>query len=175
MTKPGVLFVGNFLSTTSNPHYCEELADRIAARGDARVELDQQVLRQNRAALAGRLRDQAQHKLRQPESAATLPQLRREMTKQRRLSPLRRTLRECASAIRSIKPCFMMSPLTVAQLLEGLSESLDSVDEVTEFDVSSQNRFCIRHLTRWIDFIEVRSAVIRNTLRDRIGSIVDVS
>ncbi len=33
MTRPGVLFVGNFLSTTSNPHYCEELADRLAARG----------------------------------------------------------------------------------------------------------------------------------------------
>jgi very-short-patch-repair endonuclease len=97
-------------------------------------ELDQQVLRQNRIGLVGRLRDQAQHKLRQSEAAAALPKLRREMTKQRRLSPLRRSMRECDAAIRAIKPCFMMSPLTVAQFLDGNKPSFDLVI----FDEASQ-------------------------------------
>jgi very-short-patch-repair endonuclease len=97
-------------------------------------ELDQQVLRQNRGSLIGRLRDQAQHKLREVDAAAALPRLRREMTKQRRLSPLRRTLRECGATIRAIKPCFMMSPLTVAQFIDGQAPSFD----VVIFDEASQ-------------------------------------
>ena len=48
-----------------------------------------------------------------------MPSLQREMAKQRNLRPLRRTLREAEAAIRAIKPCFMMSPLTVAQFCAG--------------------------------------------------------
>src|SRR5690606_10629042 len=97
-------------------------------------DLDLQVLRQNRAALIGLLRDRAQSNLQRPEAAASLPRLQREMVKQRRISPLRRTLRDCAGAIRAIKPCFMMSPLTVAQYLEGDAPSFDLVI----FDEASQ-------------------------------------
>ena len=82
-------------------------------------ELDEEVLRQNRTGLVGLLRDRVQQNLRQPAASVSLPRLRREMAKQRKLSPLRRTLRECEGAIRAIKPCFMMSPLTVAQYLDG--------------------------------------------------------
>ncbi|OFW07224.1 MAG: hypothetical protein A3H96_17025 [Acidobacteria bacterium RIFCSPLOWO2_02_FULL_67_36] len=96
--------------------------------------LDQLVLQQNRAALAGMLRDRVQHKLRQPEGAASLPLLRRELVKQRKLRPLRRTLRDCDGAIRAIKPCFMMSPLTVAQYSDGSAPSFD----VVIFDEASQ-------------------------------------
>ena len=96
--------------------------------------LDQQALRENRLALIGRLRDQAQQRLREPDAARTLPRLRREMTKQRRLSPLRRTFRECDAAIRAIKPCCMMSPLTVAQFLDGAKPLFDLVI----FDEASQ-------------------------------------
>jgi len=35
-------------------------------------------------------------------------------------APLRKTLRQAGAAIRAIKPCFMMSPLTVAQLLKAM-------------------------------------------------------
>jgi very-short-patch-repair endonuclease len=97
-------------------------------------ELDTRVLRQNRAALVGLLRDRVQHQLRQPEASASLPRLRREMVKQRKLSPLRKTLRECEGAIRAIKPCFMMSPLTVAQYLDGTQPTFDLVI----FDEASQ-------------------------------------
>jgi AAA domain-containing protein len=43
--------------------------------------------------------------------------LQREMAKQKRHRPLRQTLREAHAAIRALKPCFMMSPLSVAQFL----------------------------------------------------------
>lgn len=97
-------------------------------------DLDQRVLRENRAALTGMLRERAQHKLRDPDAAAALPRLRREMVKQRRLSPLRKTLQECNAAVRAIKPCFMMSPLTVAQFVDGKQPTFD----VVIFDEASQ-------------------------------------
>jgi very-short-patch-repair endonuclease len=97
-------------------------------------DLDVKVLRQNRGALIAMLRDRVQHKLTQPEVTAALPRLQKEMVKQRKLRPLRRTLRECDAAVRAIKPCFMMSPLTVAQYLDGSSPTFDLVI----FDEASQ-------------------------------------
>jgi very-short-patch-repair endonuclease len=96
--------------------------------------LDERVLHENRVALVGRLREQTQQRLRQPETAAALPFLRREMARQRGLSPLRRTLRQAGAAIRAIKPCFMMSPLTVAQYLDGGDTAFDLII----FDEASQ-------------------------------------
>lgn len=97
-------------------------------------DADRQVMRQNQGALVGLLRDRTQNRLREADAAASLPKLRREMAKQRKLSPLRRTLRECEPAIRAIKPCFMMSPLTVAQYLDGQAPTFD----VVIFDEASQ-------------------------------------
>jgi very-short-patch-repair endonuclease len=96
--------------------------------------LDQAVLRENRDALVGRLRDAVQARLREPDAKAAMPFLQSQMAKERRHAPLRRTLREAGSAIRAIKPCFMMSPLTVAQLLDGGAPSFD----VVIFDEASQ-------------------------------------
>jgi very-short-patch-repair endonuclease len=81
--------------------------------------LDAAVLRENRDALVARLRDEVQAKLRMPEAKAAMPFLQREMARERRHAPLRRTLQQSGVAIRAIKPCFMMSPLSVAQLLDG--------------------------------------------------------
>jgi very-short-patch-repair endonuclease len=97
-------------------------------------ELDQAVLRENRDALVGRLRDAVQARLREPAAKAAMPFLQAQMARERRHAPLRRTLREAGSAIRAIKPCFMMSPLTVAQLLDGGAPSFD----VVIFDEASQ-------------------------------------
>jgi hypothetical protein len=47
---------------------------------------------------------------------------------------LRRTLREAQAAVRAIKPCFLMSPLTVAQYVPGHQPSFDLV----VFDEASQ-------------------------------------
>lgn len=97
-------------------------------------ELDERVLMENRAALVGTLRDRVQHTLRQPDAAAQMPYLRRELARQRGLSPLRRTIREAGTAVRAVKPCFMMSPLTVAQLLDGSAPPF----ELIIFDEASQ-------------------------------------
>ena len=97
-------------------------------------ELDQRVLLENRAALISQLRDRVQHQLQQSDIAGCLPHLRREIARQRRHAPLRRTMKEAGGAIRVIKPCFMMSPLTVAQLLDASNPGFDLVI----FDEASQ-------------------------------------
>jgi hypothetical protein len=56
------------------------------------------------------------------------------MAKQRNHSPLRKTLWHAESAIRAIKPCFLMSPLSVAQYLAGGEPTFDLVI----FDEASQ-------------------------------------
>ncbi len=99
--------------------------------------LDEQVLRDNRAALIGRLRERTQQRLRQPEAMAELPILQREMARQRGLSPLRRTLGKAGAAIRAIKPCFLMSPLTVAQYLNRVDGTAAAFDLII-FDEASQ-------------------------------------
>jgi very-short-patch-repair endonuclease len=96
--------------------------------------LDQAVLRENRDALVGRLRDSVQARLREPAAKEAMPFLQTQMARERRHAPLRQTLRQSGAAIRAIKPCFMMSPLTVAQLLEGGGPSFD----VVIFDEASQ-------------------------------------
>lgn len=98
-------------------------------------QLDERVLLENRAALVSQLRDRVQYRLQQPKIATrSLPYLRRQMALQRRHAPLRRTMRQSADAIRAIKPCFLMSPLTVAQLLDGSSPTFDLII----FDEASQ-------------------------------------
>jgi very-short-patch-repair endonuclease len=96
--------------------------------------LDQAVLAENRGALVGRLRDAVQARLREPAAKEAMPFLQTQMARERRHAPLRRTLQQSGAAIRAIKPCFMMSPLTVAQLLDGGNPSFD----VVIFDEASQ-------------------------------------
>jgi very-short-patch-repair endonuclease len=96
--------------------------------------LDERVLFENRVGLVRSQRDRVQAQLRTQEAVDALPFLRRQLTLQRGLSPLRTTLQRSCAAIRAIKPVFMMSPLTVAQLLEGRVPSFDLVI----FDEASQ-------------------------------------
>jgi very-short-patch-repair endonuclease len=96
--------------------------------------LDERVLLENRIGLVANLREEVQRRLQEPEAAAAMPVLRRELVRQRGLSPLRQTMRQAGAAIRAIKPCFMMSPLSVAQFLDGGTPSFDLVI----FDEASQ-------------------------------------
>ncbi|HEX2190445.1 MAG TPA: DUF3320 domain-containing protein, partial [Longimicrobiaceae bacterium] len=96
--------------------------------------LDARVLEENRARLVRDVRDRVQERLRGEEAAEGLPFLRRQLTLQRGLSPLRTTLQRSYATIRAIKPVFMMSPLTVAQLLDGRTGAFDLV----VFDEASQ-------------------------------------
>lgn len=96
--------------------------------------LDERVLVENRAELVRRLRDRVQAELRTPEAVEGLRFLRPQLTRQRGLSPLRTTFQKSYAAIRAIKPVFLMSPLTAAQLLDGRAQGFDLVI----FDEASQ-------------------------------------
>jgi hypothetical protein len=96
--------------------------------------LDERVLVENRAELVRLLRDRVQAGLRAPESVECLRFLRPQLTRQRGLSPLRTTFQKSYAAIRAIKPVFLMSPLTAAQLLDGKAPGFDLVI----FDEASQ-------------------------------------
>lgn len=60
--------------------------------------------------------------------------LRRELNKSRRLMPLRKLFREIPNLLTALKPCFMMSPLSVSVFLEAKSYMFDLVI----FDEASQ-------------------------------------
>lgn len=128
--------------------YQKWLARVVAERGELRSfhtltheervkefrELDERVLLENRAALIGDLRRRLQQNLREPEGMEAMIFLRRELSRQRGLAPLRVTMKQSLAAIRAIKPCFMMSPQTVAQLLNDEKAQFDLVI----FDEASQ-------------------------------------
>ncbi len=97
-------------------------------------ELDERVLSENRAELVGSLREKLQSDLQKPEMRLAMNFLRGQLAKQRKLAPLRVTMKHAFGAIRAIKPCFMMSPQTVAQLLENAEDKFD----VVIFDEASQ-------------------------------------
>lgn len=60
--------------------------------------------------------------------------LKRELNKQRRLMPLRKLFMTIPNLVTSLRPCFMMSPLSVSVFLEAQSYDFDLVI----FDEASQ-------------------------------------
>lgn len=96
--------------------------------------LDRGILAENRGSLIGHLRDRVQAGVQAEPALSQMPYLQREIARQRGHAPLRRTVRQAGDAIRAIKPCLMMSPLTVAQLLEGAEPRFDMII----FDEASQ-------------------------------------
>jgi very-short-patch-repair endonuclease len=97
-------------------------------------QLDEWVLKENQAMVVGKLRAAAQERLQRPDVRAGLPFLQTQMTRQRSIAPLRKVLQQSEPAVRAIKPCFLMSPLTVAQYLDGRAPTFDLVI----FDEASQ-------------------------------------
>ena len=97
-------------------------------------ELDRAVLKENRASIVALQRAAVQNRMAALHDTAGLRFLRSQMTRQRGHAALRRTLREAHEPIRAIKPCFLMSPVTVAQLLNPREHVFDLV----VFDEASQ-------------------------------------
>ena len=96
--------------------------------------LDEQVLSENRRTLVGKRRNRTQQAIQGKELSDSLSFLRHQLTLQRGLAPLRITLKRSLPAVRAIKPVFMMSPLSVAQLLDAGYPPFDLVI----FDEASQ-------------------------------------
>ena len=69
-----------------------------------------------------------------PESSLGI--LKHEFTKKRKLMPIRKLLSRTYDAISSIKPCFMMSPISIAQFLEP--STFESYFDYVIFDEASQ-------------------------------------
>ena len=62
--------------------------------------------------------------------------LKKEMSKKRKIKPIRKILTEANDVISSIKPCFMMSPLSIAQYLDP--KIYESYFDYVIFDEASQ-------------------------------------
>lgn len=97
-------------------------------------QLDGNIKNENKTTLISNMRFAAQERLDTPMAQEGMGHLRREFARQRRFTPLRKTIKLSEYAIRSIKPCFLMSPLSVAQYLQGDHPSFDLV----VFDEASQ-------------------------------------
>ena len=96
--------------------------------------LDRGALEANRVSLQARQRAAVQDRLKYLRDDESMGYLRGEMARQRNHAPVRRTLHKAHEPIKAIKPCFMMSPLTVAQFLDPSEHIFDLV----VFDEASQ-------------------------------------
>lgn len=83
-----------------------------------------------RATLMARVRAMAEAR----ENASALRILKKEANKQRRHKPIRRLFSDLSGVIRTLSPCLMMSPLSVAQYLPVAHDAFD----VVIFDEASQ-------------------------------------
>lgn len=108
------------------------------AEQDRRVasfrELDRKVVELNRLRARGRLLRELPDPAYQAGAGSDLGTLQREVRKKRGQMPLRRLIRSTWKALRKAKPCFMMSPLSVAQYLDPEGEPFDLVvyDEASQ-------------------------------------------
>jgi very-short-patch-repair endonuclease len=105
------------------------------AHEDARrlfQQLDVRLLVEHQGMLITKLREMAQTRYAgSPVAQRTF--LQKEFAKQRRHRPLRITLREAAEAVAGLKPCFLMSPMSVSQFLTPMQRF-----DLVIFDEASQ-------------------------------------
>lgn len=120
------------------------LANFSRAAHEAKIqrfrELDQELLNAAQQVIAARLasaRPRTNGFVQEHAASAEISILVREFDKKRRIKPLRKLLREAPRVIQSLKPCFMMSPLSVSQFLDPECFMFDMVifDEASQVKV----------------------------------------
>lgn len=132
-------FKRNFYTEWLNEVYTETDLDQFSATEYNELlerfrELDQQQREYAKAAIQHRVTNRRpQSKLQHAESSAQVT-LRREVQKSQQHMPLRKLFDETSELVTTLKPCFMMSPLSVAQYLQRGSIEFDTVI----FDEASQ-------------------------------------
>lgn len=110
------------------------LGDSHAAKISEFRKLDRQILDHHRRTLAAQLRARAQARLQHSSLQDEVRFLRDQLARQRGHKPMRQLLKGACGAIQALKPCFLMSPMTVAQ---GLNPEKHLFDLVI-FDEASQ-------------------------------------
>ncbi|ABS27859.1 DUF3320 domain-containing protein [Anaeromyxobacter sp. Fw109-5] len=95
-------------------------------------KLDTQLLAEKQGELVSRLRETGQRRF-ASSSSAHRTFLSKELAKQKRHRPLRVILREAREAVMALKPCFLMSPLSVSQFLVPTADF-----DLVVFDEASQ-------------------------------------
>lgn len=108
----------------------DELRKRFRSR-------DEQIVSLNRRKLQYQLLDRQIERGVSTGKASELTELgliKRELTKERKLRPIRELLTRAGRAVQQMKPCFMMSPLSVAQFIQsgGLTFDLVIMDEASQ-------------------------------------------
>jgi very-short-patch-repair endonuclease len=132
-------FKRNFYTEWLNEVYSEAGLDQFSATEYNELlenfrELDQQQREYAKAEIQHRVTNRRpQSELHHAESSAQVT-LRREVQKSKRHMPLRKLFDETSELVTTLKPCFMMSPLSVAQYLKRGSIEFDTVI----FDEASQ-------------------------------------
>lgn len=110
----------------------EEHERRIAAFSD----LDRRQLELARKRVRTLLLQRAREMLRNPQLSQCRQILRTEFGKVRRHRPIRRLMQEAGKLVQALKPCFLMSPLSISQFLGPEHVEFDLVI----FDEASQIR-----------------------------------
>ena len=137
----GALVQGNFADSLLNILFVEnqELATFIGDLHENRIkefkDLDKKILELNRKRIFQKLNNN----IPQIFGATEHPQakiLAGEFTRKSGHMPVRKLLEKAGGMIKQIKPCFMMSPLSVAQYLDPTNEELQF--DVVIFDEASQ-------------------------------------
>jgi len=98
------------------------------------TQLDKKIIEGNRLRLLWLIWRSLPDKNTPASSQSEMGILKSEFVKQRKLLPIRSLMRHAGGLIQKIKPCFMMSPLSVAQFLDPRTVKFD----VIIFDEASQ-------------------------------------
>lgn len=100
-------------------------------------ELDARCIRMTREVVAAKLKAKSPGVSAQASEKSEVGILRRELEKQRRHMPTRRLIEAIPNLLPSLKPCFLMSPLSVAQFLDAKLPPFDLVvfDEASQIPV----------------------------------------
>jgi superfamily I DNA and/or RNA helicase len=100
-------------------------------------ELDDKIIKLNRFRIAEKLYDKRPSLSSNASPRSELGVLKSEFSRKRGHMPIRKLLSICGGLIQTINPCFMMSPLSIAQYLEPYSVKNHRFDYVI-FDEASQ-------------------------------------
>ncbi|MFG0275299.1 MAG: DUF3320 domain-containing protein [Phycisphaerales bacterium] len=100
-------------------------------------ELDERVTELTKGVIRARLAARVPHQGAEVSAASEMGLLRREMEKKRRHLPVRQLVQRLPNLLPRIKPCFLMSPLSVAQYLDPSVAPFDLVvfDEASQIPV----------------------------------------